>query len=120
MIGPEKRDDRNLAYYLIFHWIVRGPEFTRRHSESTTTDEKSLLGVRRNSNVAAINHASGDDRRHRRAFELPAVERRVARLARRVGGAERPGMIGGEEREVGGLALGDAALAAQHARRPAW
>ncbi len=50
---------------------------------------------------------AGDDSRYWAAAKVAAIEGRVARATGRIGGAVCPGAVGGENRDVGGAALGE-------------
>src|ERR1700730_18684806 len=53
------------------------------------------------------------NRRHHLPSELPAVERSVARQGPRLGGVERPALLGVEYRDVGETAAGQGSASAE-------
>src|SRR5437868_13872665 len=60
-----------------------------------------------------MNEAPTNYRRHRAAFEVAPVERRIARFAGGLGSSESPGAVQRKNREIGGLAGRDCALQAK-------
>src|SRR5258708_34209744 len=64
-----------------------------------------------------MNEAPTNYRRHRAAFEVAPVERRIARFAGGLGSSESPGAVQRKNCEIGGLAGRDCALQAKYARR---
>src|SRR5712675_69382 len=63
-----------------------------------------------------MNEAPTDYRRHRAAFEVAPIERRIARFASGLGSSKSPGAVQRKNREIGGLAGRDCALLAKYAR----
>src|SRR5258708_40002891 len=64
-----------------------------------------------------MNEAPTNYRRHRAAFEVARVERRIARFASGLGSSESPGAVQRKNCEIGGLAGRGCALQAKDPRR---